>query len=79
MKPTFSYLENSLNMITNSPLKTRSYAFGRFSVDVSGVRGGGFSLLQLSGTQTNKQLLELKGANGAVFPSELRVTIVRVQ
>ena len=64
---------------TATPLKVRSGGFGKFSVDVGGVRGGGFSVLQLSGTQANRQLLEFKGANGAPFPAEMRVNVVRVQ
>jgi hypothetical protein len=62
-----------------APLKVRASGFGKFSYDVSGVRGGGFSVLQLSGTQANKQLLEFKGVSGTAFPAEMRVTIVRVQ
>lgn len=62
-----------------TPLKVRSSGFGKFNVDVGGVRGGGFSVLQLSGTQANRQLLEFKGANGGTFPAELRVNIVRIQ
>ena len=62
-----------------APLKVRPYAFGKFNVDVTSVRGGGFSVLELSGTQANKQVLEFKGANGMAFPAEMRVNIVRVQ
>jgi hypothetical protein len=62
-----------------APLKVRSSGFGKFGLDVSGVRGGGFSVLQLSGTQASKQLLEFKGVSGTAFPGELRVNIVRVQ
>jgi hypothetical protein len=62
-----------------APLQVRSNGFGKFSVDVSGVRGGGFSVLQLSGAQANKQLLEFKSVNGTAFPAQIRVTIVRVQ
>lgn len=62
-----------------APLKVRSNGFGKFSVDVSGVRGGGFSVLEVSGTRANKQLLEFKGVSGAAFPAEMRVNIVRVQ
>lgn len=62
-----------------APLKVRSVGFGRFTVNVSGVRGGGFSVLQLSGSQASKQLLELKGSNGATFPADMRVSIVRIQ
>jgi len=68
------------NLFANpAPLQVRSTGFGKFSVDVSGVRGGGFSVLDVSGTQANKQLLEFKGSNGAPFPSAMRVNIVRVQ
>jgi hypothetical protein len=62
-----------------TPLSMRSRAFGKFSVDVSAVRGGGFSALELSGTQAARQLLEFKGANGGSFPAAMRVNIVRVQ
>jgi hypothetical protein len=62
-----------------APLKVRSNGFGKFTVDVSGVRGGGFSVLQLSGTQANKQLLEFRGANGSALSPEMRVNVARVQ
>jgi hypothetical protein len=62
-----------------TPLKVRPYGFGKFSVDVTSVRGGGFSVLELSGTQANKQLLEFRGVAETAFPAEMRVNIVRVQ
>lgn len=62
-----------------APLKVHSNAFGKFAVDGSGVRGGGFSIIELTGTPTSKQLLELRGVNGAPFPPMLRVNVVRVQ
>lgn len=62
-----------------TPLMLRSSGFGRFGVDVGGVRGGGFSVLQLAGAATSKQLLEFKGASGAPFPAVMRVNIVRIQ
>ncbi|HUQ20591.1 MAG TPA: Ig-like domain-containing protein [Gemmatimonadaceae bacterium] len=62
-----------------APLNMHSNAFGKFSFDVSSVRGGGFSVLELSGTQTSRQLLEFKGSNGGSLPGALRVNIVRVQ
>ena len=68
------------NLFPNSaPLKVRANGFGKFSVDVSSVRGGGFSVLEVSGTQANEQLLEFKGANGTAFPADMRVKIVRVK
>lgn len=62
-----------------APLKVRSTAFGKFTVDVAGIRGGGFSVLELTGTPAARQLLELRGMNGSPFPQALRVTIARVQ
>ena len=62
-----------------APLKVRTFGFGTFGLDVSGVHGGGFSVLQLSGYQAGKQLLEFKGLNGTAFPAELRVNVARVQ
>ena len=62
-----------------APLKVRSTAFGKFAVDVSGVRGGGLSVLELAGSQASKQLLEFKGLNGAPFSGDMRVTVGRVQ
>ena len=53
--------------------------FGNFSATAS-VRPGTAAVLQISGSQSAKQLLELK-ANGssAAAPAELRMAIVRVQ
>jgi hypothetical protein len=62
-----------------APLKIRPASFGRFAVDVPGVRGGGFAMFELAGTTTNKQLLEFGGAAGSGFPAEMRVRIVRIQ
>jgi hypothetical protein len=64
---------------TPTPLKVRAQGFGKFTLDVSAVHGGGFSVLQLSGAPADRQLLEFKGANGAAFPAAMRVNIVRVR
>ncbi|HEX6574639.1 MAG TPA: hypothetical protein VF042_06670 [Gemmatimonadaceae bacterium] len=64
---------------SSAPLNIRSTGFGKFTFDFNAVRGGGFSLLQLSGTQANKQLLEFKAANGAALSADMRVNIARVQ
>jgi hypothetical protein len=67
------------NTFTNpAPLMVHSTSPGKFDIDVVGVRGGGFSLLEVAGTQANRQLLEFKGLNGA-FLTQMRVNIVRVQ
>jgi hypothetical protein len=62
-----------------APLTVHPAAFGKFTLDVGSVRGGGFSVLELSGTQANRQLLEFKGSNSAAFSPAMRVNIVRVQ
>jgi hypothetical protein len=62
------------------PLLPYARGFGTFALDVSNVRPGTSAIVELSGTATAKQLLELK-ANGssAAAPAELRIAIVRVQ
>jgi hypothetical protein len=68
------------NLFANPiPLKTRAAGFGTFAIDVPAVHGGGFSIFEVSGTATNKQLLEFRGPSGAGFPAEMRVRIARVQ
>ena len=68
------------NFFTNpTPLRIRPGAFGKFAIDVGGVHGGGWTVMQISGTQSNKQLLEFKGVAGTVFPPEMRINVVRVQ
>jgi hypothetical protein len=62
-----------------APLKMRTTGFGKFNVDVGGVRGGGFSVLEVSGTQSNKQLLEFKNASGMLGLPSMRINVVRVQ
>ena len=62
-----------------APLKLRPTSFGKFTVDVASVRGGGFAMFDLAGATTNKQLIEFGGAAGSGFPAEMRVRIVRIQ
>jgi hypothetical protein len=64
---------------TPTPLQLRAQGFGKFTLDVGAVHGGGFSVLQLSGAPADRQLLEFKGANGAAFPAAMRLNIVRVR
>jgi hypothetical protein len=57
-----------------------NYSFGTFTTpNVSNLRGGGVKLFQVSGTQTQPQLLRLLGSSGAALPSTVRLSIVRVQ
>jgi hypothetical protein len=69
----------SISFPNQVPVKPRASGFGNFNVQVGGVRGGGFSVLELSGTQANKQLLEFKNGSGTAFLTGMRVNIVRVQ
>lgn len=63
-----------------SPLKTHPVSFGSFDVVVSALAGGSGSLFELSGTQSGKQLVELRdGASALSASSPLRLAIVRVQ
>lgn len=62
-----------------APLKVRPVGLGKFTADVGAVRGGGFAIFELTGTTTNKQLLEFRGQSGQGFPAEMRVKLVRVQ
>ncbi len=61
------------------PLRPRATAFGKFSVDVSSVRGGSMAVFEVTGTQTDRQLFEFNGNAGASFPADMRVNIIRVQ
>jgi hypothetical protein len=62
-----------------APLKMQSSGFGKFSAEVSGVRGGGFSVLQVSGTQSSRQLLEFRNAGGTLGLPTMRINIARLQ
>lgn len=61
------------------PLIPISSSFGTFTNGAS-VRPGAAAVVQLSGAQTAKQVLELKASgSSAAAPAELRIAIVRVQ
>jgi hypothetical protein len=64
---------------TPTPINLRPAGFGKFLIDVGAVHGGGMSFVDVNGTQSAKQLFEFKGASGSDFPSEMRISIVRVQ
>jgi hypothetical protein len=65
---------------TAYPSTPDSYTFGTFTTpNVTNLRGGGVKLFQISGTQTQPQLLRLAGASGVALPSSVRLSIVRVQ
>jgi hypothetical protein len=61
------------------PLLPRALTFGDFTSDVITVVAGSASIFELSGAQSARQLIELRGASGAIAPSSLVLAIVRVQ
>jgi hypothetical protein len=64
------------------PLNVRTPAFGNFSIgarNVTSLPGGGFVAWEVSGTQTQPQVLALRATNGGVAPSNVGMVILRVQ
>ncbi|MCX5763338.1 MAG: Ig-like domain-containing protein [Gemmatimonadetes bacterium] len=61
------------------PQQPRAVSFGNFTSVITAMVGGGYTLFDLGGTQTARQLLELKGPNGTDPPSTMRIAIARVQ
>ena len=61
------------------PLNLHATSFGKFSVDVSAIHGGGMSMFDVTGTQSAKQLFEFKGPSGTDFPADMRISVVRVK
>ncbi|NBW65148.1 hypothetical protein EBR44_05180, partial [bacterium] len=61
------------------PQQPRAVSFGNFTSAINAMVGGGYTLFDLGGTQTARQLLELKGPNGTDPPSTMRIAIARVQ
>lgn len=61
------------------PLDPRDLTFGDFDLKVSQLRGGSASIIELSGTLSTSQLLELLSYEGDTAPANLGVAIMRVQ
>ena len=61
------------------PQQPRALTYGNFSSSLTALVGGGYALFEIGGTQTARQLLELKAPNGSDPPSTLRIAIARVQ
>ena len=60
--------------IVQNPLAVRNVAFGNFAVNVGQLRGGSMAVFELAGTQSGRQLLELR----TTTPANLRLTFVRL-
>jgi hypothetical protein len=64
---------------SSSPFNPRRVSYGNFNVNVTTLDGGAFSLFDLSGSQSSKQLIEIRSVNGGDPPSSVRIAIVRIQ
>ncbi len=62
-----------------NPFNPRLEQFGNFNVSLTSLAGGAFTIFDISGTQTARQLIELKSAAGGDPPSTVRLAIVRIQ
>lgn len=62
-----------------NPFNPHYVTYGNFSVNVTTLEGGGFSIFDLSGLQSAKQLIEVKSPNGFDPPTTVHIAIVRVQ
>jgi Big-like domain-containing protein/IPT/TIG domain-containing protein len=63
------------------PLRIRAAPFGAFTADVGSLLGGSAAYVELSGTPTAPQLLDLRAPAGLALPenSTLRLAVLRVQ
>ena len=61
------------------PLQPRQLGFGSFVSSVDPLRAGTSAFFEISGTQSGKQLVELRSPSGGNPAATLRLSIVRVQ
>jgi hypothetical protein len=64
------------------PLQVRQVTFGNFTStqsDVSQLRGGSWATWELSGAQTGPQALSIRSLTGGLAPTNIGMTIVRIQ
>jgi hypothetical protein len=61
------------------PYAPRLALFGNFSTTIPSLVGGGVSYVEISGTQTAKQLIEIRAFTGGDPASTVRLAIVRLQ
>jgi hypothetical protein len=62
-----------------SPVNPHFEAYGNFSVNVTSLPGGGFTIFDLSGPQLSRQLIQVQSPTGGDPPSTIRIAIVRIQ
>jgi hypothetical protein len=64
---------------TATPQSAHRVTFGNFNVNITTLEGGAYSIFDLSGLQSAKQLIELRSVNGSDPPATIRIAIVRIQ
>jgi uncharacterized protein YjdB len=62
-----------------NPFNPRFEAYGNFSVNLTALPGGGFVIVDLSGPQPARQLIQVLSPSGGDPPSTIRIAIVRIQ
>lgn len=63
------------------PLPVRAFGFGNFATPMANLLGGAAMFVEVSGTQSMPQLIEVTGGNGVAITdgSPVRLAILRVQ
>lgn len=64
---------------SSNPFNPHFVSFGNFVVNLTTLQGGAFSIFDLSGAQTAKQLIQLESPGGGDPPGTVRIAIVRIQ
>ena len=71
---------NTSNLYPRSnPFNPRIEAFGTFTDNIGTLVGGSFIIFDISGTQSARQLVEVRAPNGSDPLSSIRIAILRVQ
>jgi len=61
------------------PLVPRAVSFGTFDVSIPSVNAGSFTMLELSGASTGRQLIQLSAPGGGAAHGAFRVAVARIQ
>lgn len=62
------------------PIEPQPLTFGSFApISAPSISGGGVAYFELTGTQTQEQLLRLEGSGGGALPSTVRIAVARVE
>ena len=70
----YNDFRNQIPGLVPNPLAVRNVQFGNFAVNVTQLRGGTASVFEIAGTQSGRQMLELR----TTTPGNLRLSVVRL-